>query len=744
MGRTARPTVWKQILLLGLAFTVVGSGTAYVLYSNAVSTVSEAAQSRLLDTSHLAALQIDVEKHTALADEGDVDSEEYRSLITSLFRIVGTVNEVERLYTVRQSTDGQYIVLNASRTARSTATEQTYFSPIKDLPADAGAAWKEGVTFVEEKPIKTNGETVYRAFVPLILEDRSVESLLVVELNYSSVEKSLGKLKQGLWIALGGVVVFSLLFAYALTKLSTPTRLRFSNGISFHKNRRIWITITLLLASTAILFDGAVGFFNLENAGAETKRASQALQASQDLQKELTIDRSKGWSARLDSLSAHYDEFGQPWLANQIGDYRNAVAEDAPNAGMLRLKLIQAAQQDVARIQGDLGEASGRIQTENSLQSVRLGMTVVLGLVALVLMSAVSRQEKRLEAALDENTEVQQEYENLIGNLPIGLFAYANGNVLFTNGAWGNKGDYPKDVLDAIHKDDRAAFDRALAQAELDRAPFSATIRIADQYETTHFEAYCAPVTHADGQLRHILVFCVDVTPLVAAKEEVHRKHGEVEDKNRQLSAVVKQVEQSLHTAVETMIRAVEVKDPYTAGHSERVRQYSVWMGEHLSLSAYEIRILSHGARIHDVGKIGIPDAILTKPTGLTESEFEIIKQHTVAGAKIVGNIEMFKDCVPIVRWHHERLDGSGYPDGLVGDEIPFLVKLVAVADMFDAMTSNRSYREGMQTEAALSIIASDVLNGKIDTMVFDALKSVIGKHGVVPQIDSGDEGRVA
>jgi HD-GYP domain-containing protein (c-di-GMP phosphodiesterase class II) len=282
-----------------------------------------------------------------------------------------------------------------------------------------------------------------------------------------------------------------------------------------------------------------------------------------------------------------------------------------------------------------------------------------------------------------------------------------------------------------VQPDDRVQLSEALMDAELRRMPFSLILRFIGAGETYYYETNGAVVTNADGTYRHVLVFCADVTPIVNAKLEVQRKHREVDEKNYQLSAALRQVEHSLHTVVKTMVRAVEVKDPYTAGHSERVRQYCVWMGEHFGLSAYEMRILSYGALIHDVGKIGIPDEVLTKPGKLTEDEFDLVKLHSVHGANIVADIEMFRDCVPIVRWHHERLDGSGYPDGIAGDEIPFLVRVAAVADVFDAMTSDRAYRLCVTAEEALAVMAAEVAEGKLDAMAFAALKAVIERHGM-------------
>lgn len=367
-------------------------------------------------------------------------------------------------------------------------------------------------------------------------------------------------------------------------------------------------------------------------------------------------------------------------------------------------------------------------------------VVVLFGLVMTMLLTAVLQKEHELVKAIDEHTRAKLEYDAMVGQLPIGLFATLRGHVLFTNETWARMhGSNPDGVFDHINAIDREQLLIALERAEADLSAFAMTLRANTLLGTVHYEAYGSPVTDEEGRLRHVLVFCVDVSPIVKAKDEVMRKHREVDEKNYQLNAALQQVEHSLETMVETMVRAVEVKDPYTAGHSARVRQYSVWMGEHLGLSPYELRILSYGALIHDVGKIGIPDAILLKPSFLTPAEFETIKEHTVHGANIVADIDMFKDCVPIVRWHHERLDGSGYPDGLSGDDIPFLARLVAIADVFDAMTSCRSYREPIDMHGALDVMAQDVAEGRLDAIAFDALKNVVHERGMIPQVDTGN-----
>jgi HD-GYP domain-containing protein (c-di-GMP phosphodiesterase class II) len=331
----------------------------------------------------------------------------------------------------------------------------------------------------------------------------------------------------------------------------------------------------------------------------------------------------------------------------------------------------------------------------------------------------------------------------MVGQLPIGLFACLDGQILFTNQTWARA--HPEgDVFETLHALDRDPLRKALQAAQRNHRPFKLTLRANGPASQVHYETYGAPVLTSSGDVKHVLVFCVDVTPIVQAKNEVVRKHREVDEKNYQLNAALRHVEHSLESTVATMVRAVEVKDPYTAGHSARVQQYSVWIGEKLGLSRYELRILSHGALIHDVGKIGIPDAILLKPSLLTAEEYDRIKLHTVHGANIVAEIDLFKDCVPIVRWHHERLDGSGYPDGLSGDDIPFLTRIVAIADVFDAMTSNRSYRDMIPVNQALETMARDVAAGKLDAIAFDALRTVVEERGTISQSDESPSQRAA
>jgi putative nucleotidyltransferase with HDIG domain len=155
--------------------------------------------------------------------------------------------------------------------------------------------------------------------------------------------------------------------------------------------------------------------------------------------------------------------------------------------------------------------------------------------------------------------------------------------------------------------------------------------------------------------------------------------------------------------AAEKIAQAVGIRDTYTGEHSQRVTHFAVLLGYQLHLSAVDMEWIKIGTPLHDLGKIGIEDAILRKPGKLTPEEFEVMKTHTTKGAEIIAKIPEIASVVPIVRSHHERWDGHGYPDGLASEAIPLLARIVAVAEGFDAMTFDTPYRKGIPVEEAFA-----------------------------------------
>jgi putative nucleotidyltransferase with HDIG domain len=177
-------------------------------------------------------------------------------------------------------------------------------------------------------------------------------------------------------------------------------------------------------------------------------------------------------------------------------------------------------------------------------------------------------------------------------------------------------------------------------------------------------------------------------------------------------------------SSIQMLAGAVDEKDPYTKGHSDRVTRYSVILATELGLLKEEIEKIRISAQLHDVGKIGIEDRILKKPGALTPDEFEIMKTHTTKGATILRPVEMLKEMIPGIELHHESLDGRGYPHGLKGDDIPLMPRVITVADTFDAMTTNRPYQAAMDPEYVVRIINS-LANAKFDPRVVAALTAV-------------------
>ena len=180
---------------------------------------------------------------------------------------------------------------------------------------------------------------------------------------------------------------------------------------------------------------------------------------------------------------------------------------------------------------------------------------------------------------------------------------------------------------------------------------------------------------------------------------------NEIKRINKELSDTNEQLEKAYMESIETLRYTVEAKDPYTRGHSDRVSSYSVLIGEKLGLSDKDIRILRIGGLFHDIGKIGVPDAILLKDSNLSDDEYSQIKNHPTIGEHILSNATIFKDMIPIVKHHHERFDGRGYPSRLAGTDIPYFARIAAVADTFDAMTSKRSYRDPLPLQVVIDEI---------------------------------------
>jgi len=173
-------------------------------------------------------------------------------------------------------------------------------------------------------------------------------------------------------------------------------------------------------------------------------------------------------------------------------------------------------------------------------------------------------------------------------------------------------------------------------------------------------------------------------------------------------------------TVVFTLARSIEGKDPYTHGHCERLADYSASLGIHLGLPEEQVTALRWAGVVHDIGKIAVPDSILLKPGALTTDEWKLMRQHPVVGDRICAPLKSFRLVLPIIRHHHEKFDGSGYPDGLRGEDIPITARVLQIVDVYDALTTVRSYKPAFSITDALQIMKHEVTRGWWDSHIFE------------------------
>ncbi|MFZ3217542.1 MAG: HD domain-containing phosphohydrolase [Candidatus Acidiferrales bacterium] len=178
-----------------------------------------------------------------------------------------------------------------------------------------------------------------------------------------------------------------------------------------------------------------------------------------------------------------------------------------------------------------------------------------------------------------------------------------------------------------------------------------------------------------------------------------------------------------------SLAHSIEARDPYTHGHCERLAEMSARMGERLGVPEDQIKALRRAGVVHDIGKVAIPDSILLKPGPLTAAETKIMQQHPVVGERICHPLKTFRLVLPIIRHHHEKYDGSGYPDGLQGDEIPLTARILQLSDVYDALTTDRPYKVAFTPEVALDLIEEESERGWWDRELIEAFREMIRLH---------------
>lgn len=194
-------------------------------------------------------------------------------------------------------------------------------------------------------------------------------------------------------------------------------------------------------------------------------------------------------------------------------------------------------------------------------------------------------------------------------------------------------------------------------------------------------------------------------------------------------------------SVITSLALTIEARDECTEGHCQRLAGYASALGRHLQLSETDLAALTRGAYLHDIGKVGIPDAVLLKTGRLTPAEYELMKQHTVIGDRLCGELRSLRSVRPIVRHHHERLNGSGYPDALRGDAIPLVAQITGIVDVFDALTTARPYKAALPVELACEELAAEAARGWRRSDLVDTFNRLV-RNGGIPRYDLPGDGK--
>ena len=216
-----------------------------------------------------------------------------------------------------------------------------------------------------------------------------------------------------------------------------------------------------------------------------------------------------------------------------------------------------------------------------------------------------------------------------------------------------------------------------------------------------------------------------EIGDLAYTFNHMSRELASYDGENRRLIAAL---EQGYVDTLRSLAGAIDAKDPYTRGHSDRVAALAVEIGRELGLPAGELRSLEHAGLLHDIGKIGVPEQVLQKQAQLDPAETALMRQHPAIGAEIVTGVQFLRGAVPAIRSHHERWEGGGYPDGIAGEAIPRVARIINAADTWDACSSDRPYQRKMTHEEVLGILGG-LRSRQIDPEVHDALVRVVSRR---------------
>lgn len=729
----------EQAFVLFCGFVATGLIACWLLFTVSANSVTEASRQELLSGAKLVSLTVNAEAQAAFnsktSQNDPILKRETDNLRTALTKTI----DIRYVYTLGKNEKGQICFLvdatpEGDLDKDGVEDKSNVFDVVTAVTPEMQEAFDTGIPTVEKSPTKDSWGTWQSAYAPIMTASGK---LIVVGVDRDArvLEGRIAGLKSAFVWASIFISVFGFLAVVLLWIRigKVPEESIFTKSQSL----RSGVEIALLAMVTFVVIDGISATANLDGLRSSSEVKTRSLSAVSTASSSLT---SKEGTKEGD-IAVLLSRTPTPWLGYQYAEavHSAELGDRSKIDGLAKTLNLQAMM---------LSKELATISDEQEKEGKRLSRTIIIAMIvavlACILLRFFSRQGVALRMAVKKRQHVEADYKNLLDNAPVGLLTFRDTEIKYCNDEFlgmlqlNRKDPSISDVFAKVNPEDILKLQKALDLAQAEFIPFETTFRIYSRgSETRHIEMKGIPIKADNGSLVHILAFTLDITENLQAKLSYQTKSHEVEIKNKMLAAALEDLESNLESVVRCLVKAVEAKDPYTAGHSERVTQYSLWIGEELGLGPYELRVLELGTLVHDVGKIGIPDAILTKPGKLTDEEYEEIKKHPELGVRILEGIGMFQDCIPIVRWHHERLDGSGYPDKLEGSNVPFLVRIAAVADIFDAMTSTRAYRSGIEPAIVLKVLREDANKGLLDPIAVEALEKIIAERGLITEKDA-------
>ncbi|MBX3097326.1 MAG: HD domain-containing protein [Fimbriimonadaceae bacterium] len=734
---------WFIGLFAFAVVAIVGLGALYLQFAASRDAMTGVIREEMERVAHNASQRIPGDKLAKLQAHPDARSSTYLELNAKLAEFLSAHPDIRYVYTVAKTDSGFQFVLDPTEPGDSDGDgvdDKSYLGdPVEQVSPGLLAASQTGSTASDTETSTDAWGTWLSAYAPIKDSEGNTIGFVGVDLPADSViarqEPLLAQLKSTAIV----VVVIAMLFGFGI---ASSIRKQQSDQLAeiFARLKPRAIEIGLICATLVAFLLASFAYLSLTQAN-QTSRASAkrlAILNSAERASEAIIRNEFGFDfgTAIEDLQTSGDET----LGKKISALRTMMDSDpelAKKEARVTLNLIS----DEKGKQTNLwNEATSKAGGAIGMICVSLIVGFALAVTSIVALRFASTQSQKIKAVEKSTANVSENYRTLVESMPIGVVNFKDGRIAFSNNDWTSRllstyssiGAGPPTAIEL----EIQRVITGLTNAEARRQPWSTIVQANHDGMNREIDVRATPIFDTNGAYLHLLTFFVDVTDLRETARNLEFKNRELEDKGELLQQALEQLEGNFESIVRALVRAVEAKDPYTAGHSERVMQYALWCAEELDLGPYERRILEMGCLVHDIGKIGIPDSVLTKPGHLTDEEFALIRKHPEYGAAIVRNVELFRECLPIILWHHERLDGTGYPDKLKDDEIPFLVRIASIADVFDAMTSTRSYRVGMPLEKVMRIIEEDTQKGHFDPEVYEAFKRVVARHGVIEQND--------